>query len=348
MVTGKSLIGAARGYCPRLVLLGACGLLLLANGFNVGADLAGMAELTEMLVGIPHAWLIPGFGLLILGVMVFATYGQIARQLKWLTLSLFAYVFAAILARPHWGQLLRAAVLPTVRWEGVYWGALVGTLGTTISPYLFFWQASQEVEELQRQPGPPEGREHLLRDSKVDVMTGMFYSNLIMFFIIAATGATLHPAGVRDIETARQAAEALRPLAGDAAYILYALGIIGTGLLAIPVLIGSASYAVAELFGWNSGLSLTPRTASRFYTLLAGGIAVGIGMDLVGLNAIRALFWSAVVNGVAAPPLLVLVLLIGTNPRIMGRHVIGFWLKFFGWASVAIMTAAGLAMFASF
>jgi len=260
LVTGQGVIGAARAFCPRWVLLGACGLLLIANGLNIGADLAGMAEVTEMLTGLPHEVLIPAYGLAILVTMLFTSYGRFARWLKWLTLTLFAYVFAALLAHPQWRTVLSAAVLPRIRWQGSYWTALVGTLGTTISPYLFFWQASQEVEELQTSRQPPRRAappsDGLLLDARTDVVTGMLFSNVAMFFIIVATGATLYPAGMRTVETARQAAEALRPLAGDGAYFLYALGIIGTGLLAIPVLAGSASYAVAELFQWRSSLDL--------------------------------------------------------------------------------------------
>ena len=193
-----------------------------------------------------------------------------------------------------------AAIVPTLRWEPSYWTGLVGALGTTISPYLFFWQASQEVEELQARREPPRRsaprNDALLRTGRTDVVSGMPFSNLAMFFIIVATGATLHPAGLRTVETARQAAEALRPLAGDGAYLLYALGVIGTGLLAIPVLAGSASYAVAELFHWRSSLDLPVRGATHFYLLLTGGMLVGLGLDVGGFNAVQMLYWTAVVN----------------------------------------------------
>ncbi len=283
--------------------------------------------------------------------MVFGRYASLARWLKWLTLSLFAYMLTAFLARPDWVHVMVASLLPSVRWQSSYWSALVGTLGTTISPYLFFWQASQEVEELEAGRHAPRraagADDPLLRNARVDVTSGMILSNLVMYFIIVATASTLHPAGVREIETARQAAEALRPLAGSGAYVLYALGIIGTGLLAIPVLAGSGAYAVAELLGWCIGLDLPLRRARPFYALLTGGVLAGIGLDLFGLNAVRALFWSAVVNGVLAPPLLVLVLMVGNSPRIMGRHVNGIGLNALGWLSVAVMTAAALALFVS-
>jgi Mn2+/Fe2+ NRAMP family transporter len=226
----------------------------------------------------------------------------------------------------------------------------VGILGTTISPYLFFWQASQEVEE-QKSRGKKTiaqrrgATSHELADARLDVNTGMFFSNLVMYFIILATASTLHRAGVQDIETARQAAEALRPLAGEAAYVLFAMGLVGTGLLAIPVLAGSASFAVAELFAWRAGLDLKPRSARRFYLVFAGAMAGGIALGLSGANAMRTLFFSAVLNGLLAPPLMVLVMLVGGNRKIMGEHVNGFWLKLLGWTATAVMTAAAVAFF---
>jgi Mn2+/Fe2+ NRAMP family transporter len=226
---------------------------------------------------------------------------------------------------------------------------LVAILGTTISPYLFFWQASQEVEEERAQGRRTVAQRrgatvHELRDARLDVNTGMFFSNLVMYFIILATGATLHRAGINQIESSRQAAEALRPLAGDGAYVLFALGIVGTGLLAIPVLAGSASYAVAELFGWRAGLDLKPRQGRRFYQVLAGAIVAGLLLHALHVNPIRMLFLSAVLNGVLAPPLLVLVMLVGNNRTIMGPHVNSPWLNALGWLATAVMTAAALAM----
>jgi Mn2+/Fe2+ NRAMP family transporter len=267
-----------------------------------------------------------------------------------LTTVLFAYVIAALLARPEWTRALVASLVPTLAWDSQSVGILVGILGTTISPYLFFWQASQEVEE-ERARGRKTlaqrrgATAHELRDARVDVTTGMCFSNLAMYFIILATASTLHRAGLRDIETSRQAAEALRPLAGDAAYLLFGIGVIGTGFLAIPVLAGSASYAVAELFAWRSGLDLTPRRARRFYLVLAIAIGAGMLLDAMGTSPIRMLFLSAVVNGVLAPPLLLLVMLVGNNRAIMGEHTNGLWLNVFGWAATLVMTLAAVAFF---
>ncbi len=350
LVTGRGLAGAVRHHYPRPFLYAACLLLLVANVFNVGADLGGMAEAAAMLIGLPSLVFVPVFGLAILVVTVYTTYATFAKYLKWLTAVLFAYVIAAFLAHPDWNGVVLASVVPSLSLDPVYVATLVGILGTTISPYLFFWQASQEVEEekargrrtLAQRRGATE---HELRDARLDVNTGMFFSNLVMYFIILATASTLYRAGLRDIQTAREAAEALRPLAGNTAYLLFALGLIGTGLLAIPVLAGSASFAVAELFGWRSGLDLSPRRGRRFYLVLAGAIVIGMILDVFVTNPIRMLFWSAVLNGVLAPPLLLLVMLVGNNRHIMGEHTNSFWLNLLGWTATALMTAAAVAFF---
>jgi len=351
LVSGRGLAGALRGHYPRSFLYAACVLLLFANVFNIGADLAGMADVTALLTGIPPLVSVPAFGLLILGVTVYTSYARFARYLKWLTAVLLAYVIAAFLAHPRWAEAFWATVAPVVRWDADFVTILVGILGTTISPYLFFWQASQEVEE-ERAKGRRTlaqrrgATEHELRDARLDVTTGMCFSNLVMYFIILATASTLYRSGHRYIETSGQAAEALRPLAGDLAYLLFSLGVVGTGLLAIPVLAGSASYAVAELFGWQSGLEFTPRRARRFYLVLSASILAGVLLPVVGTNPIRMLFLAAVVNGVLAPPLLVLVMLVGNNRAIMGEHTNGFWLNVLGWAAVGLMTSAAVAFFA--
>jgi NRAMP (natural resistance-associated macrophage protein)-like metal ion transporter len=352
LVTGQGLAGAVRGHYPRPFLYLACLLLLVANVFNIAADLAGMGSAAEMLLGWPSIVFIPVFAGALLAVIVFVRYATFARTLKWLTAVLLSYVAAAILARPDWPAALRATLVPPLIWDATAVTALVGILGTTISPYLFFWQASQEVEEERalgrRTIAQRRGATaHELRDARIDVTTGMALSNLVMFFIMLATATTLHRAGVRDIETSRQAAEALRPLAGDAAALLFALGIVGTGLLAVPVLAGSASYALAELFRWRAGLDLRPRQARPFYAILAGAIVGGVLIDVFTDDAIRMLFVSAVVNGVLAPPLLVMVMLVGNNRRIMGEHANGPWLNVLGWSATALMTLAALALFAT-
>ena len=261
---------------------------------------------------------------------------------------LFAYILSAVLAQPNWSAALRDTLVPHVPWDARAVPTLVGILGTTISPYLFFWQASQEVEE-ERAKGRRTVAErrgasdHELRDARQDVFTGMAFSNVVMYFIILATAATLFRAGRNDIETSRQAAEALRPLAGDGAYLLFAVGLIGTGLLATPVLAGSASYAVAELFAWRAGLDLKPSQARRFYLVLGGAIVAGVLLNTLGLGAIRMLFLSAIINGLLAPPLMLLVMLVGNNRAIMGTRVNGVWLNVFGWGATAVMTLAMLA-----
>jgi NRAMP (natural resistance-associated macrophage protein)-like metal ion transporter len=348
LVTGFGLAGALRQNYPRPFLYIACLLLLAANVFNISADLAGMAESAAMLTGVSSFVFVPIFGLSLVVITVYTSYKQFAGYLKWLTAVLFAYVIAAFLARPNWREVLIATVVPSVRWDSSYITTLVGILGTTISPYLFFWQASQEVEEekakgrrtlAERRGATP----HELRDAALDVNTGMLFSNIVMYFIILATGATLYRSGHTDIVTARQAAEALRPVAGEAAYVLFALGLIGTGLLAVPVLAGSASYAVAEVFGWRSGLDLPPRRGRRFYLVLVGALVGGIVLNLVEKNPIRVLFLSAVVNGLLAPPLMVLVMLVSRDRRIMGEHANGPWLNALGWAATAVMVLAAVA-----
>jgi NRAMP (natural resistance-associated macrophage protein)-like metal ion transporter len=348
LVSGRGIAGAVRRHAPRPLLYGACALVVVANVFNISADLAGMADAIEVLVRVPSVFSVPVLGAGILAVTVYARYATVARYLKWLTLVLFAYTVAAVLARPDWRASLPATFVPAWRLDPPYVEALLGILGTTISPYLFFWQASQEVEEETAQ-----GRRTLaerrgatkaeLRDARTDVVSGMVLSNFVMYCIMLTTASTLHRAGLRDIASSREAAEALRPLAGDAAYVLYTLGIVGTGLLAIPVLAGSASYAVSEAFGWRAGLDLPPRRGRRFYLVLGAAVVGGVLLDGFQLNPIRLLFLAALVNGLLAPPLLVLVMLAGNSRRIMGDRVNGFWLNLLGWTAVAVMTAAGVA-----
>jgi len=348
LVSGRGLAGATRRHYPRWFLYGACLLLLAANVFNIAADLAGMADAAEMLTGVPSEFWVPLFGLGVIVATVYTSYARFAAWLKWLTAVLFAYILSAVLAQPNWSAALRDTLVPHVPWNARAVPTLVGILGTTISPYLFFWQASQEVEE-ERAKGRRTVAErrgasdHELRDARQDVFTGMAFSNVVMYFIILATAATLFRAGRNDIETSRQAAEALRPLAGDGAYLLFAVGLIGTGLLATPVLAGSASYAVAELFAWRAGLDLKPSQARRFYLVLGGAIVAGVLLNTLGLGAIRMLFLSAIINGLLAPPLMLLVMLVGNNRAIMGTQVNGVWLNVFGWGATAVMTLAMLA-----
>ena len=345
LVTGRGLAGCVRRHYPRSFLYVACLLLLAANVFNIAADLGGMADVATLLTGLPPIVFVPVVGGAIVAVTIWTSYATFAAYLKWLTAVLFAYILAGFLARPDWLAVLRATITPEITFDREFVATLVGILGTTISPYLFFWQASQEVEEERAQgrrtlAARQGATEEELRDARLDVVTGITLSNVVFYFIILTTASTLHRAGQRQIESSRQAAEALRPLAGDAAYLLFALGIIGTGLLAIPVLAGSASYAIAELFGWRAGLDFRLRQARRFYAVLAAAVAAGMALDALGINAIRLLFLSAVLNGVLAPPLLVLVMLVANNRAIMGPRVNSPWLNVLGWLATAMMTAA--------
>jgi len=350
MVTGRGLGGAIRLRYPRWVLWPACLLLMVANVFNIGADLGGMADAMQMVTGIRAYYWTPFFALLITGLLIWTSYNLIARVFKWLTLVLFAYVITAFLARPDWGSVFHGTFVPHVEWTRSYMSVLVGILGTTISPYLFFWQASQEVEE-DRKHGKTTvaarrgSTNEELSVATEDVFTGMFFSNLVMFFIVLTTAATLHAHGVKDIETARQASEALRPLAGKGAYWLFTLGLIGTGMLGVPVLAGSCAYAIAEAASWRAAsLSKKPRRAPRFYMVIAGAMVVGLTLNFAGLNAVKMLFWSAVVNGVLAPPLVVLVVLLTSDKKVMGRRVNSPKAKVLGWICAAVMIASALAL----
>jgi NRAMP (natural resistance-associated macrophage protein)-like metal ion transporter len=352
LVTGRGLAGVVRRYYPRWVLWSACALLIVANVFNIGADLGGMAEATEMMTGIKSYYWTPLYTVLIISLLFFSSYRQFARIFKWLTMVLFAYIVAAFLARPDWRSVLNATFVPRVEWSSAFLATFVGILGTTISPYLFFWQASQEVED-DRAKGKRTVKQREgatikeLRVARTDVFTGMFFSNVVMYFIILTTAATLHAHGQTNIQTAREAAEALRPLAGSGAYLLFTLGIIGTGILAVPVLAGSAAYAVAEAAAWRGTLEDRPLLSPKFYGLIAVSMLLGLALDFVGFNAVRMLFYSAVLNGVLAPPLIVLVALLTSKPEIMGIRVSSRPLRYFGWATAAIMTAAVVGMFAT-
>jgi NRAMP (natural resistance-associated macrophage protein)-like metal ion transporter len=352
MVTGQGLAGVIRERYPRWVLWSACALLVTANTVNIGADLGGMGKVTEMVTGISSIYWTPAYALLIASFLIWLSYHSVARIFKWMTLVLFAYVIAAFFAKPDWGAVLRYTFIPHVEWSGKYWATLVGIFGTTISPYLFFWQASQEVEE-ERQQGEVtldqrKGATNAeLRKSRKDVITGMLFSNLIMYFIILTTAATLHAHGKTVIDTARDAADALRPLAGNGAYWLFSLGLIGAGMLGVPVLAGSSAYAVSEAALWRGSLADRPRFARKFYIVIAAGLLLGLGLDYAGINAVAMLFWSAVLNGVLAPPLIVIVLLLTSSRKIMGSRLNPGWLKGLGWITVAVMSAATIAMFAS-
>ncbi|HSS77424.1 MAG TPA: Nramp family divalent metal transporter [Thermoanaerobaculia bacterium] len=322
MVTGKGLGGVLRDRFPRPVLIVICFALLAANTLNIGADLAGMAEAAAMLTGLNSHYFVVVFGVTIAAATLWMRYQRFASILKWLSLSLGAYVVTALLLHPRWLSVLRDTLTPSLPKTSAGWSMLVAILGTTISPYLFFWQTSQEVEEEKAL-----GRRMLIRrqgatrrelvDRRLDVGSGTFFSNLVMFFIILTTSLTLHAHGKTHIETSRQAAEALLPIAGRWAATLYTIGIFGVGFLAIPTLAGSAAYAFAETFRWREGLDQKPRHAWGFYSIVVLATALGILLDFLHVNAIKILFGSAVINGLLAPFLLVAILILASDAKIM-------------------------------
>ncbi len=350
MVTGCGLASVIRSRYPRWVLWFACALVIVANIFNIGADLGGMADAMQMISGVRAYFWTPFFAALILALLLWTSYRTMARVFKWLTMVLFAYIAAAFLSHPHWRDVLRATFIPHIEWSKDYISVLVGILGTTISPYLFFWQAAQEVEEdrdhgkntVAKRKGATNKELHV---AKKDVITGMLLSNVVMYFLILTTGATLNAHGQKHIETAKQAAEALRPLAGPGAYWLFTLGIIGTGMLAVPVLAGSCAYAIAEGARWKeASLNLQPRLAAKFYAVIGVSILIGLGFDFAGFNAVKMLFWSAILNGLLAPPLVIMVVLLTSDRKVMGNRVNSPKMKVLGWACAAVMSAAAVAL----
>jgi NRAMP (natural resistance-associated macrophage protein)-like metal ion transporter len=349
LVSRRGLASVLRRHYSGRLLWFACLLLLVANVVNVAADLGGMAEAIELLSGLPSLWLIMPVTGLVLSLLIFGSYRVIVRIFKWLTLVLFAYVGAGVLAHPNWIQVLEATFLPHVSFDRSYLMTLVAVLGTTISPYLFFWQAAHEVEEQKISEKKVGLRSKTVREelrkARTDVLVGMSISNVIAYFIILTTGATLHAAGQRDIQTAAEAAQALRPIAGELAEGLFCLGLIGAGFLGVPILAGSAAYAVAEAGAWRRGIDKRPRIARKFYAVIVVAMIGGMVIDYAGLSAIKMLFWAAVVNGVLAPPLIVIILLVSNNRSVMGEHTNGRILNFLGVATALVMTAAAVGMF---
>jgi NRAMP (natural resistance-associated macrophage protein)-like metal ion transporter len=352
MVTGRGLAGVLRRHYSRWVLWGACSLLIVANVVNIGADLGGMADATAMMTGIKPLVFTPIYAVLITSLLFWTSYQFIARVFKWLTLVLFAYVITAFLAQPDWSAVLRSTFVPHVEWSTAYLATFVGILGTTISPYLFFWQAAEEVEEERklgrRSVGQRRGAtDQEIKKSRTDVITGMFFSQLVMYFIILTTAATLHAHGRTHIDTAQEAAEALKPLAGSGAYLLFTFGLVGTGMLGVPVLAGAAAYAIAEASAWRGTLEDRPRLAKKFYSVVGAAMIIGLILNYAGFNAVKMLFWAAVLNGILAPPLIVLVVLLTCNKKIMGNRTNPPLLKWLGWATAVIMAVAAIALFAT-
>ena len=351
-VTGRGIAANLRRHYPRPVLWSAVTLLLFANVINLGADLSAMGAVMQLLVGGHVVIFTVGFGLACLLLEIFLSYRRYAAVLKFTTLSLFAYVAVVFTVHVPWGEALKALFIPHVEWTASYATAFVAILGTTISPYLFFWQAAQEIEEERRNHSKPlyvapkKAGAEMARIAQ-DTFVGMTFSNLVAVFIVFAAAATLNVRGITTIETAAQAARALEPVAGHFAFALFAFGIIGTGLLAVPVLAGSAAYAVSEMLARPTGLDRKPRDARCFYGTIAVTTIVGALLQYVGLNAVRALYWSAVINGVLAAPLMAVMMLIVRNPRAMGHLTLSRRGTVLGWAATAVMSFATVFFFAS-
>lgn len=349
-VTGRGIAqNLRRHYSPwllRTVVL----FLLVANVVNLGADLGAMAAAVHLLIGGPQLFYVVGFALLCIFLEVFMSYARYAAVLKWTTLSLFTYVAVVFAVDLPWAEALKATFLPTIMFDTHHATAMVAILGTTISPYLFFWQAGQEVEEQQRKHAKalcvsPKNAGGQFARIRTDTLVGMGVSNLVALFIIFAAAATLHMNGTTDIESSAQAAEALRPIAGDFSFTLFAAGIIGTGMLAVPVLAGSAAYAVSEVFQWSEGLGRKPREAKAFYATITAATLAGAALNVTALDPIKALYWSAVVNGVLAAPLMAVMMLIALNPRAMGRLTLSRPMAISGWIATAVMAAATVIFF---
>jgi NRAMP (natural resistance-associated macrophage protein)-like metal ion transporter len=350
-VSGHGLATNIRRHFPAWILYAVVGALLVANTINIAADIAAMGQAVRLMAGGPAHWYAAGAGLLSLVLQVALPYRRYVRVLKWLTLALLAYVGTALTLKLPWLTILHDALLPKLSWEPAYITTVVAIFGTTISPYLFFWQASQEVEDLRADPqarplkqAQSQAGEQLHR-IKVDTVVGMGFSNLVALCIMLTTAATLGAHGVTQIESSAQAASALRPIAGDFAFALFSTGIIGTGLLAVPVLAGSAAYAIAGAMRWKNSLELEYAGARKFYAIIIGATLIGTALCFTNIDPIRALYWSAVLNGVISVPVMVLVMLLATRKSVMGELVVSRRLGALGWLCTGVMAAAVLAMF---
>jgi NRAMP (natural resistance-associated macrophage protein)-like metal ion transporter len=353
-VTGQGLATNLRQHYPRWLLYAVVSLLLIANTINIAADVAAMGEATRLILGGHAHYYAIGFGMLSVLLQVFIPYSRYVSVLKWLTLALLAYVGTVFVVHISWGTFLSGAVLPPrFPWKAEYITTMVAVFGTTISPYLFFWQASQEVEELNAKNGakalkmtPRLARSDFAR-IKIDTYIGMGFSNLVAFFIMLTTAVTLNVNGITDIQTSAQAAMALRPVAGEFAFVLFTLGIVGTGMLAVPVLAGSAAYAISGAFRWKNSLEYSPSAAPQFYAIIVIATATGMLLMFTPIDPMKALYWSAVINGVISVPIMVVMMLMASRTDIMGRLVVSKRLRRLGWLATAVMAAAVVAMFAT-
>lgn len=337
-------------HYPRWMVAGAIILLVVANTINAGTDIGAIAASINLIFpSVPPLILVVPIAVAIVCVQILGSYRTLVRIFKWLTLTLFAYIVAALLARPHWGDVIKATFIPTLHFDHAYLMTLVAIFGTTITPYLFFWQASQEVEEELRM-----GRETLaeregatdseLRIAEIDVNAGMIFASVVFYFVVLASAVTLHASGKTDIQTATDAAEALRPLSHGLATVLFALGLIGSGFLAVPVLTGSSAYAICEAFDWKYGLNEKFRDARRFYVVIAAATLIGLLINFLKIPPVTALFWTAVINGVLAPPLIVVIMIVSNSEKVMGKRTNGWVTNVLGWTTAAIMTAATIGM----
>jgi len=357
-VTRQGLATNIAQVCPRWLTVSLVALLVVANTINIAADVAAMAEATKLLIGGPQPLYVLAIGAICIAMQIFFSYERTVRILKWLTLALFAYVAVVLVVKVPWARAIGESVRP---WAFLpagtngkdYAAMVVAVLGTTISPYLFFWQATQEVEDCRRRPEGKSLRRHPayvrkhLRRIKLDTIVGMGFSNLVALCIVVATAVTLNERGIVNVQTAAQAAEALRPVAGAFAFIVFGLGIIGTGLLAVPVLAGSAAYAVSELFGWKAGLSRGFHEARGFYLIIVAATGIGSAMGFFDVDPMKALVLSAIVNGVISVPIMVVLMLVGQSESVMGRFTISSRHRLLGWAATGVMAAAVVFMFGS-
>jgi NRAMP (natural resistance-associated macrophage protein)-like metal ion transporter len=352
-VTGRGLADNMRRHYPAPFLYLLVGLLVVANTINLGADLGAMAAALHLLIDGPELIYVAGFAAIIVLLEIFMRYSRYASVLRWLTLSLFAYVGTVFVVGVPWPIVARNLVVPNINLSANYLTVIVAIFGTTISPYLFFWQAGEEVEDekedIDAKPliEAPEQAPRQMARMQLDTIVGMGFSNVIALFIMLTTAATLNAHGVTDIQTSSQAAEALRPIAGSFAFAIFALGIIGTGLLAVPVLAGSAAYAIGEAMQWRVGLAQQPGRARAFYGTIAVATLVGAALNFTPLDPIKALFWSAVINGVAAAPIMIMVMLMASRRKVMGQFTLKPLLATLGWLATAVMAVAAIGMFAT-
>ena len=350
-VTGRGIAGSIRDFYPGWMLYVIVASLLVANIINIGADIGAMGAAVNLLLGGPTLLYCLLFTVVSVLLEVYISYGSYSAALKWLTLSLFAYVGTIFVVQVNWTEALKGTFIPNISLKREYLAALVAVLGTTISPYLLFWQSAEEVEQMQNAPGeealkkaPQQAPEQFQR-IKIDTYFGMAMSNLIAYFIILTTAVTLHAHGKTDIGTAAQAAEALRPIAGVFASLLFSLGVVGTGLLALPVLGGSAAYAVGEALRWPVGLERKAMQAKAFYGVLAVATLIGLALNFIKVDPIKALVWAAIINGIAAAPVMCFMMLLASNRTVMGKLSLPAYLKILGWAATAIMAIAAVGMF---